>query len=119
MLDFNLHSRENFRVSREFNYIDDVIEAYVLAACCEGLAGQIINVGNGMEYQIRDIAEKIVQQMGNPISLLIGALPKREGEAVRFFCNNTKARRLLGWTPKVDLNEGLEKTIRWYKQNLA
>jgi len=100
--------------TREFNFIDDVIEAYLLAAQSPQARGEIINVGNGIEYKIRDVAKKIVDMMGNPIKLLIGALPKRPGESEHFFCDNEKARNILGWAPKVSLEEGLKRTIRWY-----
>lgn len=101
--------------TREFTYIDDVIEAYLLTAQCPQAAGEVINIGNGIECTIRDVAEKIVRMMGNPIKLLAGALPKRQGETDHFFCNNEKARKLLGWSPKIDINEGLKRTIEWYK----
>ncbi|GBE05162.1 GDP-6-deoxy-D-mannose reductase [bacterium BMS3Abin10] len=101
--------------TREFNYVDDVVDAYVLAACHPEVAGKIINIGNGIEHRVRDVAEKIVKLMGDPIRLLVNVLPKRRGEAEHFFCNNERARRLLGWNPKVNLDEGLGKTIQFYR----
>jgi len=101
--------------TREFNYIDDIVEAYLLAVICPQAVGEVINIGNGIEYTIRDVAEKIVHMMGDPIKLLVGALPKRPGETDHFFCNNEKARKLLGWSPKINIDEGLERTIEWYK----
>jgi len=101
--------------TREFNYVDDIVDAYLLAAESPGAAGEVINIGNGIEYSIRDVAEMIVRMMGNPIQLKIGALPKRPGETKHFFCNNMKAKRLLGWSPKTDLGEGLKRTIHWYE----
>jgi len=101
--------------TREFNYIDDIVDAYLLAACCPRAIGRVINIGNGIEYRIKDVAEKIVHMMGNPIKLLVGALPKRPGETDHFFCSNEKARELLEWSPRVSLNEGLERTISWYE----
>jgi nucleoside-diphosphate-sugar epimerase len=101
--------------TREFTYIDDIVEAYLRAASCPQAAGEVINIGNGIEYRIKDIAEKIVGMMGDPIKLLVGALPKRPGETDHFFCNNEKARKLLGWSPKINIDKGLERTIGWYK----
>lgn len=101
--------------TREFNYIDDIVDAYLLAASCQKAIGEVINIGNSIEYVVKDVAEKIVHMIGNPIKLLIGALPKRPGETSHFFCSNEKAKKLLGWSPKISLNEGLEKTINWYK----
>lgn len=103
--------------TREFNYVGDIVEAYLLAARSQEALGEVINIGNGIEYRIRDVAEKIVQMMGNPIRLLIGALPKRPGETKHFFCSNEKARKLLGWSSEINLDEGLGMTIKWYKEN--
>jgi UDP-glucose 4-epimerase len=103
--------------TREFNYIDDIIEAYLLAARCPKVLGEIINIGNGIEYRIKDVAKKIVHIMGEPIRLLIGTLPKRAGEIEHVFCSNEKAKRLLEWSPRINLNEGLERTIDWYKRS--
>lgn len=105
--------------TREFNYVDDIVEAYLMAATSQNVIGQIINVGNSIEYRIKDVAEKIVREMGCPIRLLMGALPKRPGETLRFFCNNEKAKRLLGWSPRISLDEGLKKTIEWYKNYIT
>ena len=104
--------------TREFNYVDDVVDAYVRAACSPKAIGEIINIGNGIEYRIKDVAEKIVHMMGNPIKLLFGSIPKRPGETDHFLCSNKKARELLGWSPRVSLHEGLERTISWFKSAL-
>jgi len=101
--------------TRECNYIDDMIDAYTLAAVNKEAIGKIINIGNGIEYSIREVADKIVAMMGNPIRLLAGALQKRPGEAKHFYCDNSHARHLLDWHPGTSLEEGLMKTIEWYK----
>src|SRR4030042_4163903 len=49
--------------TREFNYINDIVEAYLLAACRPQAAGEVINIGNSVEYRIKDVAEKIVDMM--------------------------------------------------------
>lgn len=103
--------------TREFNYVDDIAEGFLRVAACPEAIGEIINIGNGTEYVIKEIAQKIVSMMGDPIKLAVGALPYRPGEAKRFFCSNEKAKRLLGWAPKIGLDEGLAKTIRWYKDD--
>ena len=104
--------------TREFNYVDDIVDAYILATECQDVAGEIINIGNGIEYRLKDVAEKIVKMMGTPIRLLVGAIPKRAGETEHFFCSNEKAGKLLGWKPRTTLDVGLRKTIEWYENNL-
>ena len=104
--------------TRDFNYIDDIVEGFLLAAVSSKAIGEIINIGSAIEYTITDVAEKIVEITQAPTRLLKGALRKRPGEAPHFFCNNEKARILLNWEPKMTLDEGLKKTVSWYKDNL-
>ncbi len=103
--------------TREFNYIDDIVEGFMLAGVKPKAIGEIINIGNGQEYKIREVAEKIIQMTGNPIKLYFNAMPKRIGEAKHFFCDNTKAKQILGWKPMVSLDGGLRRTIEWFKNN--
>ena len=113
-------NRERFEMTageqtREFNYVDDIVDGFIKASVTKKAIGEIINIGNGKEYRIKDVVVKILNIMGNPIEPLIGALPYREGETMHFYCDNTKARELLSWNPKVSLDEGLKKTIDWSK----
>jgi len=50
---------------------------------------------------------------------LIGALPYRPGEAWHFYCDNSKAKKLLHWKPEIDLDTGLKMTIEWYQKNMT
>lgn len=68
---------------------------------------------------MRDLATMILDLLGNPIEPQFGALPERPTEIPRMFCDNTRARELLGWTPRHTLQDGLEKTIAWYRAELA
>jgi nucleoside-diphosphate-sugar epimerase len=103
--------------TREFNFVDDIVEGYLAAAATPVAPGEIINIGNGKEYTVRNVVEKILAILGNPIIPAIGALAYRSGETWHFYCDNSKAKKILGWGPKVDLDEGLKKTINWYSEN--
>lgn len=103
--------------TREFNYIDDIIDAYLLVPGRKDAIGEIINIGNGIEYNVRDVGDKIISMMKSKNQLLVGSLPKRPGEARNFYCNNEKAKRLLGWSSKISLDDGLKRTIKWYRSN--
>lgn len=104
--------------TREFNYIDDVVEGFLLAGIKRKAIGEIINIGTGHEYRVRDVAKMIVKMANSRIKLKFNALPKRVGEADHFFCDNKKAKTILGWRPKVSLEEGLKKTIGWFRENM-
>lgn len=100
--------------TREFNYVDDIVDGIVKASVTKKAIGEIINIGNGNEYKVKDVVARILNIMGDPIKPLKGALPYREGETMHFYCDNTKAKEILNWTPRVSLDEGLEKTTNWY-----
>ncbi len=104
--------------TREFNYVDDIVEGYLQIARHPDVAGEILNLGNGREIQIREVVRLIFDLMGNPIEPQIGALPYRPGETWHFYSDPTKAQQLIEWYPTTSLKEGLQKTIRWYERNL-
>ncbi len=112
--DFQMTSGDQ---TREFNYVEDIVEGFVLAAVCKGAVGEVINIGNGIEYKVREVAEKIVSKFDNTIKLNAGTLAKRVGEARNFYCSNEKAKKLLGWQPRYSLDEGLDISVKWYKKH--
>ena len=106
------------RQTREFNYVEDLAEGFVLAATTPDVEGEIFNIGGGEEISMRDVATLILDVMGNPIEAKFGALPERPTEIMRMYCDSTKARDRLGWAPKHSLREGISKTIEWYRTEL-
>ncbi len=102
--------------TREYNYVDDIVEGYLLAAREKRALGQVINLGCGHEISVIEMARKVVALVGKG-SLKPGVVPYRDNEVWRLFCSNEKARKLLGWKPKTGLDEGLRKTIEWYSRN--
>jgi len=105
--------------TRQFNYIDDVVEGFILAGTTPEAIGEVINLGSGAEYRIKDVAKMILNLMGNPIKLEIGALPYRPGETMHFYCSNEKEKKILGWRPNIPLKVGLKRTIDWYKNEFS
>lgn len=106
------------RQTREFNYVEDLADGFVLAATADGVEGEIVNLGCGEEISMRDVATTILDIMGNPVEAQFGALPERPTEIMRMYSDSTKARKLLGWDPKHSLRDGLAKTIEWYRREL-
>ncbi len=102
--------------TRDFTYVDDVVEGYIRASLSEKAIGQTINLGTGEEHPIKDVVLKTLELMGNPVKPLIGALPYRPREIWRLYSDSSKARELLGWQPQVGLEDGLRKTIEWYTE---
>jgi len=103
--------------NRGFVYITDTIDGYIKASTNPKAIGEIINLGAEEEYSIKEIAEKIVKIMGNPINILAGNLPNRAEEIWHLYCSGRKAAEILGWKPKYGIDEGLKETISWYKEH--
>jgi nucleoside-diphosphate-sugar epimerase len=107
------------RQTREFNFVEDLADGFIRAGLTPGIDGEVINIGSGVDVSMRDLAGQILQLMGDPIEPEFGALPERPSEIWRMYCDDTKARELLGWKPSVSLEEGLQRTVDWYSTELA
>jgi len=78
--------------TREFNFVEDIAEGFVLAATAPGVECEILNLGCGEELSMRHVAQTILDLMGNPIEAQFGALPERPTEIHRMYSDSTKAR---------------------------
>jgi UDP-glucose 4-epimerase len=106
------------RQTREFNYVEDLVDGFVRAAVTPGIEGELFNLGCEDEVAIADLATRVLALMGDPIAPEIGALPERPGEILRMRSDSAKAREMLGWAARVPLDDGLWHTIAWYEQEL-
>lgn len=106
---------------RDFLYIDDAINAYLMLAEKKldgGKRLRVFNFGTGKPIKIHDLVLKIIELSNKKINLKMEKLPEeRSNEIKKQYVSIAKAKRKLGWYPKVGLNEGLSKTINWYQQN--
>jgi UDP-glucuronate decarboxylase len=103
--------------TRSFCYVDDLIEGFVrMMATPHEITGPF-NMGNPGEFTIRELAETVLKKVGGGASRLVfKPLPQDDPKQRR--PDITLARENLGWEPKVALDEGLEKTISWFKNLL-
>ena len=102
---------------RDYCYIDDVVEALVLAGTRPVPAGTVLNVCSGRPTAVRDIVELTLELMGNPVRALPGALPTRPDEIMEMSGDISAARRVLEWEPRVSLKDGLRETIAWFTKS--
>jgi len=102
--------------TRSFCYITDTILAILKALVNKEARGEILNIGNTHEIKILYLAEKIRKLTGSKSRIIFQPLPPEDPK--RRCPDITKARRLLNWQPKVPLEEGLNKTIEWFKLKL-
>jgi UDP-glucose 4-epimerase len=107
------------RQTREFNYVEDLVDGIVRAAITPGIDGQLLNLGCGEDISIRDVTSLVLDLLGNPVEAHFGALPDRPTEIWEMRSESSKARELLGWKPQHSLADGLEKTIAWYRSEIA
>lgn len=105
--------------TREFNYVEDLADGFVRAAVADGVVGEIVNLGCGEEISMRDLARTLLRLLGDPIEPEFGALPERPTEIVRMRADADKAKTLLGWAPQTSLEDGLQRTIDWYREELG
>lgn len=104
---------------RDFVFVDDVVDAYLSAATAGGLAGEVINVGSGTGRSVREVVETLLMLLRSTVVPLWGRLPDPELEVRICVADRTKACRLLGWSPRHDLREGLQRTIAWFTARMA
>ena len=99
-------------------YIDDVVQGMMMAAVQPGIEGQTFDLGSGTLVTIREAVETIARIMQPPVEPLFGALPDRPFEITRV-ADVERTRRLLGWAATTSLEEGLTRTIDWYRSHGA
>jgi UDP-glucose 4-epimerase len=96
---------------RDWVWVGDVVDACVRAALAEDLPpGAVVNVGTGVQTGVQDLVEVARRVTGRPIAAAPGAHPGRDWDTADWVCAPRAARELLGWTPAVDLAEGLART---------
>ena len=99
--------------TRDPLYIDDATAAFVaVAERGKQLQGQIINLGGGKEYTIRDLTEIMLQLMGVKLEVIVAKERVRPTDTRRSHCDNAESTPLLGWKPVVSLREGLLRTVQ-------
>lgn len=110
----------NLRPTRDFNYVSDTVNAFILAAEHDAAIGQTIHVGSGREISIGDLVALIGQLLGRPVSIEHEDRRERpmHSEVERLLADNALARRVLQWAPAIGLEEGLRRTIEWAQRHL-
>lgn len=102
------------RQTRDLVYVGDAVEALVRASLAKKASGETINIGSGQEITIHDLVLKIVKKTKISGKINFGTIPAKRGEIVRMRVTTTKAKKILGWKPKITLEKGLEKVIISY-----
>lgn len=104
------------RQSRDFTYIDDMIDAFMIMGSHEKAVGRAVNFGTGEAITINYIAKKIKEISGSNCKII--HTEERKAQVPKLLCDYSLAKRLFGWKAKILIDEGLRRNIEWAKQNL-
>ena len=99
--------------TRSFCYVSDLVEGIMRTMFTDDARGQVINLGNPEEHTVLEIAQ-IIQRLTGTASPIVHT-PAREEEITRRRPDIAKAQKLLGWSPQVSLEQGLSRTLEWFK----
>jgi NDP-hexose 4,6-dehydratase len=102
--------------SRDFTYVDDMIEAFMIMGSHRNAIGKAVNFGTGEAITINYIAKKIKEISGSKSEIVY--TKDRAAQVPKLLCNYSLAKKLFGWKPRVFIDEGLRRNIEWARENL-
>lgn len=102
-------------VERDFIHVSDVARAFV-ATCTAEDPPATVNIGSGEAVSLLEILERVETSLGRPVTVAFE--PARTIDVKRNVLDITRARQALGWTPQVELQDGLKRTAAWWKETL-
>ena len=103
--------------SRDFTYVDNVVEANLLAARAKQTKGEVINIACGEAITVNAIIDMINKIVGKNVKPTY--VPSRKGDVKHSLADITQAKKLIGFKPVVSFKDGLKKAIEWYRVNLV
>lgn len=103
---------------RDYCYVENLVDAFLLAAGDPHCQNEIFNVGSGTIRTLREYVEMIYQRMDSQLKPKYGAIPYRPVEYWRPWPDTGKIHSVLHWEPRISLEDGLDRTINWYRCNL-
>lgn len=101
--------------TRDYLFVEDAVKAILKSSISDRAVSGLFNIGSGREYSVREIVEKILELTDSDIVPGFGELQRRSYDPERLYCDISRAKEVLDWVPDHTLEEGLKKTIEWYK----
>ena len=111
----------NINSTRDFNYVADIVDAFIQISKCDNAIGEVINAGSGVEISIEELVRTIASLIGVEVKIIQEEqrIRPEKSEVMRLICDNLQIKSLINWAPKYDLISGLKITIEWIEKNLA
>jgi nucleoside-diphosphate-sugar epimerase len=105
---------------RDLTYVTDTVHGYLMAASCDEAVGQTINIGNGKGIAIGKLAETIIAISGKDAAIVSDDQRVRPpaSEVMKLIADNSKAKAVIGWEPKVGLEQGLRNCYEHIEQHI-
>jgi len=105
---------------RDLTYVKDTVDGFLKMAESENSVGELINIGTGVGISIGALAERITTLLGKKFKIVRDEQRVRpeKSEVMELVCDARKAKAMIGWEPRVSLDEGLRKTIQWARANM-
>ena len=102
--------------TRDFIYIDDLIRALRLSATVDGVGGEVFQIASNAETSVQELVDKLLPALAaaGVVDVEVREAAPRLGDVMRNYSDTSKAARMLGWRPEVDLDEGLRRTVEWF-----
>ena len=102
--------------TRDFNYVEDTCRGFIALAESDQSVGETVNIGSNFEISVGDTLNLIKELMGSDVEFITDEqrLRPEKSEVFRLWCDNKKIKALTGFEPKVDIQEGLQRTIDWF-----
>ena len=105
--------------ARDFIYADDVLQAYLQLGQLSLQCGETFNIGTGVQSTVRDVVGAVLRSTGAKVKVHWGSMAARVWDTDTWVADPSKVRRVLKWTPKISLTEGIERTVEWFRGNRA
>ena len=107
--------------TRDFLYVGDTVAGMMRVGSADGVEGEVINLGTGVEVSIAEVVERVLKlvQVDVPVDMDDDRLRPPDSEVERLVAGVAKAKALLDWAPETDLDEGLQLTIDWLTSSLG
>ena len=106
------------RQLRDLNYVDDAVDAFLLAACTDNAYGQVLNLGSSEVISLRDLLDLMIEVAGCGSYRLVPFPDEKKAIDIgSVYADYNKIHRALGWEPLTDLREGLERSMAFYRDH--